>query len=127
MISRDLPAARHRAIHLWMLHSQFDGFVEITPGTRPPGRQVHIDRRQRPEHYLPVSPEHGWLAPALEYCEEILSGAYARGHLGQLNESREECFVGVTCRTARAGNKENVSHSRWLWVDIDHADKLHLL
>jgi hypothetical protein len=49
----ELAPERHRALHLGLLHAESDGLVELTPGTRPPGGKVEIDRRTRREHFLP--------------------------------------------------------------------------
>ena len=49
----ELEPVRHRALHLGLLHAESDGLVELTPGTRPPGGKVEIDRRTRREHFLP--------------------------------------------------------------------------
>ena len=49
----ELPAWRHRALQLGMLHAQTEGLVELTPGTRPPGAKVKINRRTDARHYLP--------------------------------------------------------------------------
>jgi len=129
VVSRELPAARHRAIHLRMLHAGSEGFVEITPGTRPPGGAVQIDRRKRPEHFLGAAAgDPRWLERSLEHCERILAGAYTQTRFGSAQEPREECFLGVTSRTNRSANKEVVAHSRWLWVDLDGPeglDRLH--
>lgn len=119
-----LPAARHRAIHIGMLHAETAGFVELTPGTRAPGEKVQINRRHRPEHFLPggASREPRWLERLLEHAERILAGAYARRRF--LDGAREESFLGVTGRTEPGGERERVSESRWLWVDVDDAGRL---
>ena len=49
----ELPAWRHRALQLGMLHAESEGLVELTPGTRPPGGKVKINRRTDARHYLP--------------------------------------------------------------------------
>jgi hypothetical protein len=122
----ELPAAKHRAIQLGMLLADSEGFVELTPGTRPPGGKVEVDRRKRPEHFLPggASSDSRWLHRALRHCERILAGEFCRRRVGEMQEPREEVFVGVTPRSARSGNKEDVKHSRWLWIDIDDPDRL---
>ena len=53
MFCGELEPVRHRALHLGLLHAESDGLVELTPGTRPPGGKVEIDRRTRREHFLP--------------------------------------------------------------------------
>ena len=48
-----LPPARHRALQLGMLHADTAELVELTPGTRGADGKLELDRRRRPEHYLP--------------------------------------------------------------------------
>jgi hypothetical protein len=107
-----------------MLHAASPGFVELTPGTRPPGSKVQINRRDQPEHFLPegAAGNPRWLARLLEHAQAILEGAYARRRFAE--GPREERFVGVTSRTERSGDREHVSESDWLWIDIDEQDRL---
>src|SRR4051812_18327232 len=53
VVTARLPPARHRAIQLGLLHADSGGFVELTPGTRRADGTLAVDRRRRPEHYLP--------------------------------------------------------------------------
>ena len=124
VFSGPLLAARHRAIQIGMLHAETGGFVELTPGTRPPGGKVQINRRQRPEHFLPggAAGQRRWLERLLEHAKRILDGAYARRRFP--DGPREEAFLGVTARTAPGGEREHVSESRWLWVDVDEPERL---
>ena len=124
MFEGELPAARHRAIQLGMLHSRSDGFLELTPGTRPRDGRLELDRRTRAEHFLPAGLSGGerWLPRALYHAERILDGAYARRRFAE--GPREEVFLGVAARQARAGGREHVAESRWLWVDVDDPGKL---
>ncbi len=115
-----LAVQRHRSIHLGLLHADSAGFVEITPGTRPPAGKVHIDRRTDPRHFLPA--RDGWLGPALEHVARIDAGHYARRRCAA--GPREEVFVGVAPRTAPKANKASVAESRWLWVDVDEPEEL---
>ena len=120
-----LPAARHRAIQIGMLHADTGGFVELTPGTRPPGgTKVQINRRHRREHFLPggAAGERRWLERLLEHAQRIIAGRYARRRFAEW--PREECFLGVTARTSRAGGREHVCETRWLWVDVDDPARL---
>ena len=119
-----LSAARHRAIQIGMLHADTGRFVELTPGTRPPGGKVRINRRHRREHFLPggAAGERRWLERLLEHAARILEGAYAPRRFA--DGPREEAFLGVTGRTAPRGEREHVSESRWLWVDIDEQARL---
>src|SRR5437588_8111632 len=76
----ELPAWRHRALQLGMLHAQSEWLVELTPGTRPPGGKVKINRRTDARHYLPAgagATDGRWLQRLLEHAERIVSGDYA--------------------------------------------------
>ena len=123
----ELPPERHRALHLGLLHAESDGLVELTPGTRPPGGRVDIDRRTRSEHFLPggASGTPGWLESLLEHARRIVEGDYARRRFD--GQPREEAFVGVTPRTEPRGSKDAVAHTRFLWIDVDHPERLPAL
>jgi hypothetical protein len=133
----ELPANRHRALQLGMLHSQSEGLVELTPGTRPPDGRLELDQRKHSCHYLPGGAgedEGRWLERLLEHAERIVSGAYAYKLIdGKRHEElfdgepREEAFVGVAPRTRREGGKRAVEHTRWLWVDVDKPGELPAL
>jgi hypothetical protein len=118
---------RHRKIQLAMLHRHTEGLVELTPGTRDADGRLHVDRRSRPEHYLPggASGKRTWLPKLLEHAERITAGEYARK--GASEAPREEVFVGVAVRHEARGSKHAVSESRFLWVDIDRPDRLDVL
>ena len=133
-----LPAARHRALQLGMLHAQTAGLVELTPGTRSPDGRLEIDRRRRREHYLPggASGHSGWLGALLEHADDITRGRYAERVYG--GRVREEVFVGVAPRSATpqdlddpeaepCGGKDAVTHTRFLWVDVDRPGELGAL
>jgi hypothetical protein len=127
IVTGALPAAKHRALQLGMLHADTAELVELTPGVREPGGKVELDRRRRPEHYLPggASGDPGWLRALLEHAERIVAGEFAdRSFDGR---AREEAFVGVTPRMRRRGNKDAVAASRFLWVDVDEPDRLPAL
>jgi hypothetical protein len=108
-----------------MLHRHTAGLVELTPGTRDLEGCLHVDRRSRPEHYLPggASGRPSWMRTLLEHAERIAAGEYAtrRTCVG------EEVFVGVAARHEARGSKHAVSGSRFLWVDIDRPDRLGVL
>jgi hypothetical protein len=123
----ELAPERHRAIQLGLLHRYTHGLVELTPGTRDRDGRLHVDRRSRPEHYLPggASGGPGWLNALLEHAERIVAGEYARMRFDE--GAREEAFVGVSVRKEPRGSKGAVSESRWLWVDIDRPERLETL
>jgi hypothetical protein len=124
----ELPPWRHRALQLGMLHAESEGFVELTPGTRPPGGKVKINRRTDACHYLPggAGGQDGqWLERLLEHAEQIVRGEYAFERFD--GGPREEAFVGVAPRTGPHGNKDAVAHTRFLWLDVDKPDRLPAL
>jgi hypothetical protein len=127
LFAGELPPERHRAIQLGMLHEHTDGLVELTPGTRDQDGRLHVDRRSRPEHYLPggASGDPRWLDMLLEHAQRICAGGYARMRFE--GGPREEVFVGVAVRTEPRGSKEAVSDARWLWVDVDRPERLDVL
>ena len=124
----ELPAWRHRALQLGMLHAESEGLVELTPGTRPPGGKVKINRRTDARHYLPGGAggtDGRWLERLLEHAERIVSGEYAFERFD--GGPREEAFVGVAPRTGPHGSKDAVAHTRFLWLDVDKPDRLPAL
>lgn len=128
--SGELPPWRHRALQLGMLHAESEGLVELTPGTRPPGGKVKIDRRVRRdgrparEHFLPGggTGTARWLERLLSHAQRIIDGQYAYKRFE--DGPREEAFLGVTPRTAPRGNKDAVTHTLFLWLDVDKPDQL---
>jgi hypothetical protein len=118
-----LVLERHRSVQLGLLHADSSGYIEITPGTRPPDGKLQVDRRNDTRHYVPA--RQGWLAAALEHIERIDRGDYARREFD--GRPREEVFVGVTPRTLPKGTKPYVEYSRFVWVDVDQPEELHKL
>ena len=127
VFSGELPAERHRALQLGMLHADTRELVELTPGARAPDGKLDVDRRRRPEHYLPggASGQDGWLDALLGHAGRIVTGAFARELFD--GAPREEAFVGVAPRTQRRGSKDAVAASRFLWVDVDRPGQLPAL
>jgi hypothetical protein len=121
-----MPAERHRMLQLGLLHKHTEGLVELTPGSRDADGRLHVDRRSRPEHYLPggASRQRDWLRRLLEHAQRITAGEYASHRRREL---REEVFVGVAARHQPRGSKNAVSETRFLWVDIDRPDRLEVL
>jgi hypothetical protein len=110
-----LAPERHRALQIGLLHADSDGLIELAAGTRRNG-QLRLTTRRKPDHYLPggATSQHRWLERLLE-----LAARHA--------ERGDEVFVAPAIRTAPSGDKDAVSCSRWLWVDIDQAGQLHRL
>ena len=108
-----LPPERHRAVHLRLLHADSDGYVEIAAGRRPPGAKLRITTRRDPGHFLPggASGGQGWLDALLM----LVTGHAARG---------EEVFAAPAVRRTPSAAKAHVSHTRWLWIDVDGTDGL---
>ena len=127
MFCGELPPERHRALQLGLLHAQSGGLVELTPGTRPPGGKVDINRRTRREHFLPggATGTPDWLDGLLEHARQIVDGDYTRRRFD--GQPREEAFVGVTPRTEPRGTKDAVAHTRFLWIDVDRPEQLPAL
>ena len=54
-----ISAERHRRLHLGLLHSDSDGYVEIAAGRRPPGGKLRITTRRDAGHFLPGGAKRG--------------------------------------------------------------------
>ena len=111
----ELPAERHRALHIGMLHSQSNGLVELAAGTRRDGT-LHIHTRARADHFLP-----GGGTGAAGWLEALLALAAIHADRG------EELFIAPAVRSQARGEKDAVAHTRALWVDIDQPGQLHHL
>ena len=112
----ELPAERHRSLHLGLVHSLTGGYVELAAGLRPPGGKVAINTRDREDHYLPGGNAgvDSWLADLLQLADKH-------------DERDEEVFIGVCGRDARKSHKQHVHSTQYLWVDVDSAEKLPAL
>src|SRR5215218_5136883 len=110
-----LPTERHRALQIGLLHSDSDGLVELAAGHRRDG-DLRLTTRRRRDHYLPggASGQPDWLQRLLELAQRHA-------------DAGREVFVAPAIRTGPSGDKDAVSGSRWLWVDIDHAGQLPAL
>ena len=110
-----LAPERHRSLQLGLLHGQSDGLVELAAGARRDGR-LQINTRRRADHFLPGGAAGGraWLRALLD-----LAAHHAEGG--------EEVFVAPAVRSAPRGDKHAVSHTRFLWVDVDQPGQLHAL
>jgi hypothetical protein len=106
-----LPAARHRALMIWLLHRHSAGYVELAHGTRrreDDGSLRLSVRRGDPRDFLPGGASGGeaWFDALLERANRHA----ARG---------AEVFLGAAARTTRKPGSANVSHSLAVWLDID--------
>jgi hypothetical protein len=110
-----LAPERHRALQLGLLHEQSDGLVELAAGARRDGR-LQINTRRRADHFLAGGRAGGeaWLRALLE-----LAARHA--------DRGEEAFVAPAVRSAARGEKQAVSETRFLWVDVDRPGQLHAL
>jgi len=119
--SGQLSPARHRALQFGMLHAHTDGLVEIAAGTR---RNGHLELKTRPRADRPARPEQfppGGRSGPDDWLAQLTAVADAHVARGQ------EVFVAPAARHAPRGDRDAVSHTRWLWVDIDAPGQLHRL
>ncbi len=107
-----LAPERHRALQLGMLHQRTAGLVELAAGARRDGR-LQITTRRRADHFLP-----GGQAGRADWLRALLALAARHADCG------EEVFVAPAARAAARGDKHAVSETRFLWVDVDHPDRL---
>src|SRR4051794_6073701 len=126
MFTGALPAARHRSLHIGLLHEETDGFVELAAGTRRPDGRLWVDRRRDGEHFGPGGGcgDRTWVERLISHAEQLSSGAHRSSSAGS---PRVELFVGVAPRVKPAGSRDAVVSTRWLWVDIDRPERLDSL
>jgi hypothetical protein len=110
--SGPLPAERHRALQIGLLHADSDGLVELAAGTRRDG-ELRLTTRRKPDHYLP-----GGASGQPDWLKGLLTLAARHANAGK------EVFVAPAIRKAPSGDKDAVTCSQWLWVDIDQAGQL---
>lgn len=113
-----LTPGRHRVLQLGLLHADTDGLVEIAAGTRRGGRleletRPRADKATRPEQFPPGG--HAGAADWLDQMAAIAAGHASRG---------QEVFVAPAVRATPRGDRGAVSHTRWLWVDVDQPGQL---
>lgn len=108
-----LPPERHRRLHLGLLHGDADGYVELAAGWRPPGGKLHMTTRENPGHFLP-----GGMTGSPAWLDALLDLATWHADAG------DEVFVAPTIRASPGAGKAHVSHTRWLWIDVDDPDAL---
>jgi hypothetical protein len=112
VFSGALAPERHRALQLGVLHELTDGFVELAAGARRDGR-LHITTRRRTDHFLP-----GGRAGGGDWLEALLDLTARHADRG------EEVFVAPAVRAAPRGEKQAVTATRFLWVDVDQPGRL---
>jgi hypothetical protein len=113
----ELPASRHRRMHLALLHQNTSGLVELAAGRRDDHGSLRLTTRKRDDHYLPGgagSDSEGWLEPIV---------ALAAKH----HTANEELFIAPTDRDTPGGHNYCVTQTRWLWVDVDEPARLPAL
>jgi hypothetical protein len=107
-----LPVERHRRVHLGLLHADSDGYVELAAGPRIAGR-LRVTTRKDPGHFLP-----GGATATPSWLDALLGLAERHATAG------DEVFVAPAVRAGRGASKMHVSHTRWLWIDVDGRDGL---
>ena len=112
LFAGELPAVRHRALQVGLLHADSDGLIELAAGARRDGN-LQISTRTRADHFLPGgnTRQAGWLQALL---------ALAQTHVNW----GEEVFLAPVVRTRARGDRHAVSHTRALWVDVDQPGQL---
>lgn len=108
-----LPATGHRRVHLGLLHCATDGYVELAAGPRPSGGKVRFITRKDSGHFLP-----GGATASVGWLEDLLELAARHDRRG------DELAVAPAVRDARGAAKRLVTHTNWLWIDVDGADDL---
>ena len=114
-LCEQLPPVRHRRIHVGMLHDTCDGLVEVAGGHRPPGGKMKLVSRRDPQTYAPGG---GTADDSPAWLDDLL--AIAARHVAA---GKEVCVAPAVRHTA-AGNKQAVSRTKWLWIDVDGTDGL---
>lgn len=114
-----LPASAHRRIQIDMLHRRTGGFIEVTPGTRPEGARLDIDRRKDARHYLlgGAAGEDTWLDQAADHAAQIMRGDW-QGRT-RCDPPREEVFLAPASFAEQHAERETAIGTYCLWVDVD--------
>ena len=110
-----LAPERHRALQLGLLHTQTHGLVELAAGVRRDGR-LQMSTRRHPDHFLPGGGGGGG-----EWLQALLTLAARHA------ERSEEVFIAPAVRLRPRGEKQAVSATRVLWVDVDAPGRLPAL
>lgn len=112
----ELPAWRHRRLHLSLLHGRTEGYVEIGRGRRPPGGRTWWSSRQDDGSFLPGGAVGGHEATWLDRALAHVAAAAAR--------DRTEVAVVPSVRATPSGEKSAVACTSWLWIDLDEPSAL---
>ena len=124
----ELPAARHRALQLGMLHADTAELVELTPRHPDRGRRAAA-RPARPARALPARRRRPESRAGSPPCSARRArSATAPTPTGTPHDgTREEAFVGVAPRLRAARQQGRGRRTRFLWVDIDQPGQLPAL
>ncbi len=110
-VEREVAAWRHRRLHLSLLHSATNGYVEIGQGSRAPGAKTWWGYRGETSSFVPGGGMRGhestWLTHALDRV------ATAAGSW------RTEVAVAPAARRSLSREESAIGATRWLWLDID--------
>jgi len=105
----ELPAERHQRIQIGMLHRDSAGLIEVGHGYRPPGGKTRWASRRRDDVYHP-----GGAAGGADWLDRVIA------HVAQLtSRPRVEVAIVPSVRSEPRAQKDAVSYSRYLWVDVD--------
>jgi hypothetical protein len=116
IVERQIPPGTQQMMHLHLLHARTHGYVELAAGTRNARGKLDIYTRRMRNHFL-----RGGASGAPDWSTRILALAAEHDRRG------EELFLGVAPRCRRAGSKQDVLYTRFLWLDVDGAEHLDRL
>ena len=111
----DLAPERHRALQLGMLHQHTAGLVELAAGEQARRAGCRSPRADAPTTSCPAA------LPG----RRTGSRSAARARRARTPRVGEEVFIAPAARSAPRAEKQAVSESRLLWVDVDQPGQLH--
>jgi hypothetical protein len=110
-VDREVAAWRHRRLHLALLHSATNGYVEIGQGHRAPGAKTWWGYRGETSSFVPGGGMRGhesqWLDRALDRVTAAVGGW------------RNEVAVGPAARGSFSREEASIVSTRWLWLGVD--------
>ncbi|MDW5592995.1 hypothetical protein VSS74_01510 [Conexibacter stalactiti] len=112
----EMPAWRHRRLHLSLLHGGSDGIMELGCGRRPPGGKTRWSSRDDEDSFLPGGARAGDHAIWLDQTLARVAAIAAR--------PRTEVAVVPSVRSEPSGGKAAVASTSWLWLDVDLPEAL---